>query len=107
MMTPVHSLWVLDLLDILLVTLLFYRLLILVKGTRSAQMYVGLLVIALIGLVAREFDLIAEEGEDLVKMCRRGHRYLNGGCGLVDGFRHGWPAVEGERLKDGPDSRVE
>jgi diadenylate cyclase len=59
MMTPVHSLWVLDLLDILLVTLLFYRLLILVKGTRSAQMYVGLLVIALIGLVAREFDLIA------------------------------------------------
>jgi len=59
MMTPVHSLWVLDLLDILLVALLFYRLLILVKGTRSAQMYVGLLVIALVGLVAREFDLIA------------------------------------------------
>jgi diadenylate cyclase len=59
MMTPVHSLWVLDLLDILLVALLFYRLLILVKGTRSAQMYVGLLVIVMIGLVARAFDLIA------------------------------------------------
>jgi diadenylate cyclase len=58
-MTPVHDFWLLDLLDILLVAVLFYRLLILVKGTRSAQMYVGLLVIVVIGLVAREFDLIA------------------------------------------------
>ena len=58
-MTPVHSLWLLDLLDIFLVAVLFYRLLILVKGTRSAQMYVGLLIIVLIGLAAREFDLIA------------------------------------------------
>ncbi len=58
-MTPVHPLWVLDLLDILLVAVLFYRLLILVKGTRSAQMYVGLLVIVLVGVLAREFDLIA------------------------------------------------
>src|SRR5262245_64020352 len=58
-MTPVHQLWLLDLLDIFLVAVLFYRLLILVKGTRSAQMYVGLLVIVLVGLVAREFDLIA------------------------------------------------
>jgi diadenylate cyclase len=58
-MTPVHQLWLLDVLDILLVAVLFYRLLILVKGTRSAQMYVGLLVIVLIGILAREFDLIA------------------------------------------------
>jgi diadenylate cyclase len=58
-MTPVHDIWLLDLLDIFLVAVLFYRLLILVKGTRSAQMYVGLLVIVLIGLAAREFDLIA------------------------------------------------
>jgi len=58
-MTPVHSLWVLDLLDIFLVAALFYRLLILVKGTRSAQMYVGLLVIVVVGALAREFDLIA------------------------------------------------
>jgi diadenylate cyclase len=58
-MTPVHSLWLLDLLDIFLVALLFYRLLILVKGTRSAQMYVGLLIIVLVALAAREFDLIA------------------------------------------------
>jgi len=58
-MSPVHSLWLFDVLDILLVAVLFYRLLILVKGTRSAQMYVGLLVIVLIGILAREFDLIA------------------------------------------------
>ena len=58
-MTPVHEFWLLDVLDILLVAVLFYRLLILVKGTRSAQMYVGLLVIVLVGLLAREFDLIA------------------------------------------------
>jgi len=58
-MTPVHRLWFLDLIDIFLVAVLFYRLLTLVKGTRSAQMYVGLLVIVLVGLFAREFDLIA------------------------------------------------
>jgi diadenylate cyclase len=58
-MTPVHKIWLLDVLDILLVSVLFYRLLILVKGTRSAQMYVGLLVIVLVGILAREFDLIA------------------------------------------------
>ena len=58
-MTPVHSLWLLDVVDILIVAALFYRLLSLVKGTRSAQMFVGLLVIALIGLVANYFDLLA------------------------------------------------
>src|SRR5258706_9864905 len=58
-MTPVHQFWFLDVVDIFLVAALFYRLLILVKGTRSAQMYVGLLVIVLVGLMAREFDLIA------------------------------------------------
>src|SRR5438552_16237970 len=58
-MSPVHAIWFLDLLDIFLVAVLFYRLLILVKGTRSAQMYVGLLFIVLVGIVAREFDLIA------------------------------------------------
>jgi diadenylate cyclase len=58
-MSPVHELWVFDLLDILLVAVLFYRLLILVRGTRSAQMYVGLLVIVLVGVVARYLNLIA------------------------------------------------
>ena len=58
-MTPVHQLWLLDAIDILLVAALFYRLLTLVKGTRSAQMFVGLLVIIVVGLLARYFDLLA------------------------------------------------
>jgi len=58
-MNPVHSIWLLDLLDILLVAALFYRLLIAVKGTRSGQMYVGLLVIVLAAFLSRQFDLIA------------------------------------------------
>ncbi len=58
-MTPVHTVWLLDVLDILIVAALFYRLLSLVKGTRSAQMIVGLLLIALVGLVANYFDLLA------------------------------------------------
>ena len=58
-MMPVHSIWLLDVLDVVLVATLFYRLLSLVKGTRSAQMYVGLLVLVSLGLIARWFDLIA------------------------------------------------
>jgi diadenylate cyclase len=58
-MTPVHQIWLFDLLDIFLVAVLFYRLLVLVKGTRSAQMYVGMLLLVLVGLLARAFDLIA------------------------------------------------
>src|SRR5262249_5834131 len=58
-MTPVHSFWLLDVVDILIVAALFYRLLSLVRGTRSAQMIVGLLLIALVGVVANYFDLLA------------------------------------------------
>jgi len=58
-MTPVHNFWLLDVIDILIVAGLFYRLLSLVRGTRSAQMIVGLLLIALVGVVANYFDLLA------------------------------------------------
>src|SRR5439155_21884198 len=58
-MTPVHPFWILDVVDILIVAALFYRLLSLVRGTRSAQMIVGLLLIAAVGLVANYFDLLA------------------------------------------------
>ena len=60
-MTPVHPIWLLDLLDILLVAVLFYRLLILVKGTRSAQMYVGLLLIVFVGFVAVPHHTLPEK----------------------------------------------
>lgn len=58
-MTHDHpNLWIAAI-DILLVAAFFYRLLTLVKGTRSAQMFVGLFVIAVIGFAARYFDLPA------------------------------------------------
>ncbi len=57
-MTPVHKIWLLDVLDILLVAALFYRLLVGVKGTRSAQMFVGLLVLVVLSAAARFQNLI-------------------------------------------------
>jgi diadenylate cyclase len=57
--TPVHSLWILDVLDVFLVTFLFYRLLVLVRGTRAAQMFVGLLVLVIVSILARWFNLVA------------------------------------------------
>jgi diadenylate cyclase len=58
-MTTSHPHWIFAAIDILLVAALFYRLLTLVKGTRSAQMFVGLFVIAVIGFTARFVDLLA------------------------------------------------
>lgn len=55
---PVHSTWLLDVLDVLLVAVLFYRLLVLVRGTRAAQMFVGLLVLVLVSFIARWFELV-------------------------------------------------
>ncbi|MFN8586786.1 MAG: diadenylate cyclase CdaA [Candidatus Eisenbacteria bacterium] len=54
-----HPHWIKGAIDILLVAAFFYRLLTLGKGTRSAQMFVGLLFIVVIGLVAGYFDLLA------------------------------------------------
>jgi diadenylate cyclase len=56
---PVHKFWLLDALDVLLVAVLFYRLLVGVKGTRSAQMFVGLLVLVIVSAAARFLGLIA------------------------------------------------
>lgn len=47
-----------DLLDILLVAVILYRLLYIVKGTKAAQMLTGLLVLLLATLVARYFNLL-------------------------------------------------
>src|SRR5205823_2444096 len=54
-----HRFWILDVLDIVLVAILFYRLLVGVKGTRSAQMFVGLLILVVISSAARFLQLIA------------------------------------------------
>ena len=40
--------WVLDLLDILLVAFMIYRIILLIKGTRAVQMLVGLAVLLIV-----------------------------------------------------------
>jgi diadenylate cyclase len=50
---------VLDILDILIVSFLFYRLFAMIKGTRASQMFVGLIVIVFISIVAQWFRLNA------------------------------------------------
>src|SRR6266542_536724 len=46
-----------DVLDILLVALIVYRLLVAFRGTRAAQMLVGLGILLAASLVARRFEL--------------------------------------------------
>src|SRR5262249_13073265 len=55
--SPVHQLWILDVVDVLLVAILFYRLLVLVRGTRAAQMFVLLVVLVFLSFLARCFSL--------------------------------------------------
>lgn len=49
--------WVFDLLDIGLVSVIIYRLLLIVKGTRAAQMLVGLGILLLASLASRYLEL--------------------------------------------------
>jgi diadenylate cyclase len=46
-----------DVLDILVVSFLFYRLLLLIRGTRAVQLTFGLAVLVLVGLAARVLNL--------------------------------------------------
>ncbi len=48
-----------DVLDILIVAFLFYRLFAMIKGTRAAQMFVGLIFIVIASIVAQWFRLNA------------------------------------------------
>ena len=48
-----------DILDILIVAFLFYRLFTMIKGTRAAQMFVGLVFIVIASIVAQWFRLNA------------------------------------------------
>jgi diadenylate cyclase len=49
--------WVLDILDIALMSLILYRLLLIVKGTKAAQMLIGLGVLLLASLASRYLEL--------------------------------------------------
>lgn len=48
-----------DILDILIVAFLFYRLFLLVRGTRAAQMFVGLFLLIILSFVAKWLDMNA------------------------------------------------
>lgn len=49
--------WILDLLDITLMSIILYRLLLIVKGTKAAQMMIGLGVLLLASLASRYLEL--------------------------------------------------
>lgn len=49
--------WVLDIIDITLMSLILYRLLLIVKGTKAAQMLIGLGILLLASLVSRYLEL--------------------------------------------------
>jgi diadenylate cyclase len=48
-----------DILDILIVAFLFYRLFMLIKGTRATQMFVGLFLLIIVSFIARWLNLNA------------------------------------------------
>lgn len=52
-------LWLLDVLDIAIVSIIFYRLLVMVKGTRAFQMVIGLSVIFVLSFVSKLLQLNA------------------------------------------------
>lgn len=49
--------WILDILDISVMSLILYRLLLIVKGTKAAQMLIGLMVLLLASLASRYLEL--------------------------------------------------
>jgi diadenylate cyclase len=54
-----HMQWLRVVIDVLLVTFLFYRLLILVRGTRAIQMFIGLVVLVVLSAIAQWLRLSA------------------------------------------------
>jgi diadenylate cyclase len=49
--------WIFDVLDILLVSVIVYRLLLIIKGTKAAQMLIGLGVLLIASLLSRYLEL--------------------------------------------------
>jgi diadenylate cyclase len=52
-----HHRWILDFLDIALMSLIIYRLLLILKGTKAVQMLIGLGILLLASLVSRYLEL--------------------------------------------------
>lgn len=47
-----------DIIDILIVTVIIYRIILLIRGTRAVQMLFGIVVITIIYFISRELDLL-------------------------------------------------
>jgi len=47
-----------DFVDILIVTIIIYRIILLIRGTRAVQMLIGIVVITIIFFISRQFDLL-------------------------------------------------
>ena len=47
-----------DFVDILIVTVIIYRIILLIRGTRAVQMLIGIVVITVIYFISRQFDLL-------------------------------------------------
>lgn len=47
-----------DILDIVIVSIIIYRIILLIRGTRAVQMLLGIVVITIIYFISREFDLL-------------------------------------------------
>ncbi len=58
-MSTFHLNLTIDILDIIIVSFLFYRLFLLIRGTRAAQMFIGLFILIVISFVARWLNLNA------------------------------------------------
>ncbi len=52
-----HHRWILDILDITLMSVILYRLLLIVKGTKAAQMLIGLAILLLASVASRYLEL--------------------------------------------------
>jgi diadenylate cyclase len=56
---PFHFNLTIDILDIIIVAFLFYRLFLLIKGTRATQMFIGLFLLIILSFVAQWLNLNA------------------------------------------------
>lgn len=52
MTLPFQNEWMRDAIDVIIVSFLFYRLLVLVRGTRAAQMFAGLVILVVLAFIA-------------------------------------------------------
>ncbi|MCX5753440.1 MAG: diadenylate cyclase, partial [Candidatus Krumholzibacteria bacterium] len=58
-MSTFHLNLTIDILDIIIVSFLFYRLFLLIRGTRAAQMFIGLFLLIVVSFVARWLNMNA------------------------------------------------